>query len=481
MVMCGYVTESCTACFFSFSASSSVSTHFLRSDSESAMGPRFSGMRFYTAARYGRAQVKIVETLNEDVFLFVTVSMKSPSQPSFFRRLLGSMARRRPGSLPRAAARSARRAISLCHGLLSERGEVSGARLAREALVAYESPRQELFRRLNMAAGGTGVLVEMRRRLLKELAQRPHYAGIDADLAHLLGSWFNRGFLVLQRIDWRTPAMVLEKLIQYEAVHAIQGWPDLRRRLQADRRCYAFFHPALPEEPIIFIEVALTRGMSARVQPLLNLDSPVADPASANCAIFYSITNCQEGLRGVSFGNLLIKQVAEDLGREFPRLRTFATLSPIPGFRKWLAATAEGRPELGGLLTRLEAPRWLEDRAIAKDMQRQLVRLCAYYLLHAKQGAEPLDPVARFHLGNGARLEKLNWLGDTSEIGMRRSAGLMVNYVYRLDDLERNHEAYARERRIIASRRFGVLAKDSLLMRGGTRRRAVTARTLVLP
>src|SRR6266581_8763077 len=145
----------------------------------------------------------------------------------------------------------------------------------------------------------------------------PHYAGIDADLAHLLGSWFNRGFLVLQRIDWRTPAMVLEKLIQYEAVHAIQGWPDLRRRLQADRRCYAFFHPALPEEPIIFIEVALTRGMSARVQPLLDLDSPVADPASANCAIFYSITNCQEGLRGVSFGNLLIKQVAEDLGRGF--------------------------------------------------------------------------------------------------------------------------------------------------------------------
>ncbi len=457
----------------------------------------------------------MVETLNEDVFPFVTVSMKSPSQPSFFRRLLGSMARRRPGSLPRAAARGARRAISLCHALLSERGEVSGARLAREALVAYESldesalgfffdllvkefspdpeevgraadayrrdpsqanlvrlqravepPRQELFRRLNMAAGGTGVLVEMRRRLLKTLAGRPHYAGIDADLAHLLGSWFNRGFLVLQRIDWRTPAMVLEKLIQYEAVHAIQGWPDLRRRLQADRRCYAFFHPALPEEPIIFIEVALTRGMSARVQPLLDLDSPVADPASANCAIFYSITNCQEGLRGVSFGNLLIKQVAEDLGREFPRLKTFATLSPIPGFRKWLAATADGCPQVAELVSRLEAPRWFEDRAVAREMQRQLVRLCAYYLLHAKQGTEPLDPVARFHLGNGARLEKLNWLGDTSEIGMRRSAGLMVNYVYRLDDLERNHEAYARDRRIIASRRFEVLARDSLVARG---------------
>jgi len=331
---------------------------------------------------------------------------------------------------------------------------------------AVEPPRQELFRRLNTAAGGTGVLVEMRRRLLKTFAERPHYAGIDADLAHLLGSWFNRGFLVLQRIDWRTPALVLEKLIQYEAVHAIQGWPDLRRRLQADRRCYAFFHPALPEEPIIFIEVALTRGMSARVQPLLELDSPVADPASANCAIFYSITNCQEGLRGVSFGNLLIKQVAEDLGREFRRLKTFATLSPIPGFRKWLAAMAGGRPQLAELLARLEAPRWFEDRAVAKEMQRQLVRLCAYYLLHPKQGAEPLDPVARFHLGNGARLEKLNWLGDTSVIGMRRSAGLMVNYVYRLEDLERNHEAYAKDRRIVASRRFEVLARDSLVARG---------------
>jgi malonyl-CoA decarboxylase len=439
--------------------------------------------------------------------------MNSPDKPSFFQRLIGSVVRRRPGSLPRAAVRSARRTISLCHALLSERGEVSGARIAREALAAYqgldetsldiffdllvkefspdpetvgrvadayrqnpsqanlirlqhavEPPRQELFRRLNMAAGGTGVLVEMRRRLLKTLRENPRYAGIDADLGHLLNSWFNRGFLVLQRIDWRTSAMVLEKLIQYEAVHAIQGWPDLRRRLQADRRCYAFFHPVLPDEPVIFIEVALTRGMSARVQPLLELDSPVADPASANCAIFYSITNCQEGLRGVSFGNLLIKQVAEDLGREFPRLKTFATLSPIPGFRKWLAAVAEGRPDIAALLARLDAPRWFEDGAAA-ETQRQLVRLCAYYLLHAKQGQDPLDPVARFHLGNGARLEKLNWLGDTSVNGMRRSAGLMVNYVYHLDDLERNHEAYARDRRVVASRRFEVLARESLMAR----------------
>ncbi|HET7200912.1 MAG TPA: malonyl-CoA decarboxylase [Burkholderiales bacterium] len=444
-------------------------------------------------------------------------------KPSLFRRLLGSIARGR-GMLPRAAVRAARRAITLCHALMSERGEVSGARIAREALGAYqtldepalwvffdllvkefspdpgivgrvadayrqdpsqanlirlqqavEPPRQELFRRLNMASGGTGVLVEMRRRLLNALAERPHYAGIDADLGHLLNSWFNRGFLVLQRIDWRTPALVLEKLIRYEAVHEIQGWPDLHRRLEADRRCYAFFHPALPDEPLIFIEVALTRGMSSRVQPLLDLESPVADPSAANCAIFYSITNCQEGLRGVSFGNLLIKQVAEDLGREFPRLKTFATLSPIPGFRRWLAMISKDQPEVGALLARLDTGRWFDDHAAATDMQRQLVRLCAYYLLHAKQGLDPLDPVARFHLGNGARLEKLNWLGDISTMGMRRSAGLMVNYVYRLEDVERNHEAYARDRRVVAARRFEVLARESFAARRAAQTQPVPA------
>ena len=215
----------------------------------------------------------------------------------------------------------------------------------------------------------------------------------------------------------------------------------------------------------LFIEVALTRGMASRVQPLLDLESPVTDPASANCAIFYSITNCQEGLRGVSFGNLLIKQVAEDLGREFPRLKTFATLSPIPGFRKWLGALAKEKADVRVLLARLDSGRWFDDHAVAADMQRQLVRLCAHYLVRAKQGRDPLDPVARFHLGNGARLERLNWLGDISEMGMRRSAGLMVNYVYRLDDVERNHEVYARDRHIVASRRFEVLARESLAAR----------------
>jgi malonyl-CoA decarboxylase len=246
-------------------------------------------------------------------------------------------------------------------------------------------------------------------------------------------------------------------------VHAIQGWPDLRRRLQSDRRCYAFFHPVLPDEPVIFIEVALTRGVSTRVQPLLDLHSAIADPTLADCAIFYSITNCQEGLRGVSFGNQLIKQVAADLGREFPRLKTFATLSPVPGFRTWLLEQAVRYPELAGLLARLQAPGWQQDQKAAAELQRQLIRLCAHYLLYAKQGRDPLDPVARFHLGNGARLERLNWLGDTSDSGMRRSAGLMVNYVYRLDEVERNHESYAKDGRIVAARRFEVLARESLV------------------
>ena len=446
---------------------------------------------------------------------------KRPTAEPFFRRILGSLGRS-PAPRPSASVRDARHAISMCHALLSERGEVSSARLAAEVLDAYqsleapaldvffdllvdqfspkpeevvraaeayreessqanlirlqdavESPRQELFRRFNMAQGGTGVLVEMRKQLQRTLGEHPRRAGLDADLAHLFKSWFNRGFLVLQRIDWRTSALILERLIQYEAVHEIQGWRDLHRRLEADRRCYAFFHPALPDEPLIFIEVALTRGMSAKVQPLLDPDSAVVDPSVADTAIFYSITNCQEGLRGVSFGSFLIKLVAEDLRRAFPRLRTFATLSPIPGFRRWLASAAASLvgdrmpAELAALLSEFDGRDSLEDKTISAPMRGELSRLCAYYLLHAKHGKMPLDAVARFHLANGARLERLNWLGDTSEMGMRRSLGLTVNYVYRVADLERNHEAYARDYKIVASYEFERLAKQSLLARSG--------------
>ena len=432
--------------------------------------------------------------------------------PAFIKRLFGKVA-----ISGGKADRHTRKTVALCHALLSERGEASGAALAREALAAYrqlsgpalaaffdvlaqefspdpqavekaaeayrqdasqanlirlqhvvESPRQELFRRINLAAGGTAALVEMRRRLLHGLREQPHWAGIDADLAHLLSSWFNRGFLTLQRIDWRTPALVLEKLMQYEAVHEIQGWRDLRRRLESDRRCFAFFHPALPDEPIIFIEVALTKGLSDQVQPLLDPDSGVVDPASADTAIFYSITNCQEGLRGISFGNFLIKQVAEDLGREFPRLKTFATLSPIPGFRRWLAditAAHAELPELAELSATLSEEDWFKRAGPGSKVRGELMRLCAYYLQHAKHGKEAADAVARFHLGNGARMERLNWLADSSRTGMARSAGLMVNYVYRLKDVERNHEAYAKEHAVVASPGLSLLARGSLLAR----------------
>ena len=439
-------------------------------------------------------------------------------KPGLSHRLFDSVAGRIGGG--RAAGdRHAREAIALCHSLLSERGEVSGATLARDALATYqqldgdalavffdllaaefspdpgtvgraadayrenpspanllrlqaivESPRQELFRRLNLAPHATATLVELRRRVLEGLRTHPQWAAIEADLVHLLRSWFNRGFLELRRIDWSTAAIVLEKLIQYEAVHQIQGWHDLRRRLQADRRCYAFFHPALPDEPVIFIEVALTRGMSDKVQPLLDPDSAVFDARRADSAIFYSITNCQEGLRGVSFGNFLIKQVAEDLGREFPRLKTFATLSPIPGFRRWLQSEVDAsredepaRDELKRLLAKIDIDGWHLERRTLSEVQLPLTRLCAHYLLHAKHSAEPLDAVARFHLGNGARMERLNWLGDVSVTGMQRSAGLMVNYVYRLADVERNHEEYAKEHKVVASARLKSLAEDHLL------------------
>ena len=400
--------------------------------------------------------------------------------------------------------------FTLCDALLAESGEYASTALAREALAAYEnldalgreqffdtlareyspppdlvgrtaaafqadpspdnlvrlqeaveSPRRELFRRLNMAAGGTAALVEMRKELLAKLREKPQWRAIDADLFHLLREWFNRGFLRLERIDWRTSAIVLEKLIQYEAVHAIQGWRDLRRRLEADRRCFAFFHPQLPDEPIIFIEVALTRSMSAHIQPLLDIGAPVS-AANCDCAMFYSITNCQEGLRGISFGNLLIKQVAEELKREFPHLRRFATLSPLQGFRRWLEQMRVAHPKELAVLARLDQPDWHQGE-IPDALQRMLLRLCAHYLLRAKRSEEPLDPVARFHLGNGAALERLNWMGDISETGMARSAGLMVNYVYWLNEVERNHERYWRDREITASPAVEKLARECVL------------------
>ena len=435
---------------------------------------------------------------------------------SFLNSILRSVAA--PVDSARSAERKAREAIALCHALLSERGEVSGAALARDALAAYdalpanafqpyisllakdfspapisiaaaaaayaidpsphnlvalqravESPRQKLFRRLNVAPGATAALVDMRRRLLRELKANPDWVGVDADLEHLFGSWFNRGFLRLERIDWRTPALILEKLIEYEAVHEIAGWKDLHRRLASDRRCFAFFHPALPEEPLIFIEVALTERISTTVAPLLDPDSPEVDPARADCAMFYSITNCQDGLRGISFGNLLIKQVVHELGREFPRLKTFATLSPVPGFRAWLAGIARDYAVSVPDLARLDERDWFENAAVAERLRLPLMGLCAHYLTAVKKDDEPLDAVARFHLGNGARMEKLNWLADTSKPGMQRSAGIMVNYLYRLADVEKNHEAFVREHDVAASHELKKLARECALTAPATR------------
>jgi len=413
------------------------------------------------------------------------------------------------------ARRHARRAIDAWRELLSNRGEVSGAAVAHEALGAYrelspaarpafftqlanafgpdpaalrkaceayltdsssvqfahlraaiEPPLQKLCQRLNQTSGGTAALIDVRKHVIAGLKDHPEWQIIDTVLGRLFHSWFNRGFLTLARIDWHTPAFVLEKLIEYEAVHEISGWRDLRRRLQADRRCFAFFHPALPDEPLIFIEVALAKGISNAVQPLLSLDAPVGAPEKADTAVFYSITNCQPGLRGVSFGNLLIKQVAQKLGEEFPRIKTFTTLSPIPGFTAWLTQTTHDIREEAAqdAIRALGTPGWHENHALSEKMKAVLAPLCAYYLTHAMRDGEPADPVARFHLGNGARAERLNWLADTSARGIRNCAGMMVNYVYHLDQIENNHELYVRERRVAATHELRRLARDCVLV-----------------
>ena len=394
----------------------------------------------------------------------------------------------------------------LCRDLLSTKGEASGAALARELVEAYramgeadrlaffsmlaedygadrarilaaveayraqptpsavhalrracEAPRHELFRRMNIAPGGTRAIVELRTQLLTQLPDHPELAPVDTDLHDLLGGWFNPGFLTFTPIDWNSPASLLEKFLRYEKVHRMRALEDLKRRLAADRRCFAFFHPALPDEPLIFVEVALVGGMADRIHPLIDPEAPVGDPAAADCAIFYSINNCLEGLRGVTLGNFLIKLVAADLASELPQLKTFATLSPIPGFAAWLRE-ALGRPERGALagvdrqqLAALDAADWPDDPEAAEGLRLPLSRLCAQYLAREKRGGRPRDSVARFHLGNGARLERINWLGDPSAKGLAESFGLLVNYKYDAAMIERNHEVYTNNGEVIMS------------------------------
>ena len=431
---------------------------------------------------------------------------------SFFGELLQTISERGRALLARnrrgdASARS-ESLVELCEDLLSSRGEASGVARAREILVRYsemttgpriaffealherfgpdparmrtavaawnekpsdaavaevhaasEPRRQELFRRLNLAPGGTAALVHMREQLMDALGNRDDLSAVDEDFVHLFSSWFNRGFLVLRRIDWSTPAIVLDKIIRYEAVHQISDWNDLRRRIDSpDRRCYAFFHPALVDDPLIFVEVALTRDIPDAIGPILSREREAIEPDKARTAVFYSISNCQRGLAGVSFGSFLIKQVVEEITREMSKLATFVTLSPVTNFAAWLARerAQENSAALNevdkAVLGALDEPGWWRDAEKAERLRDPLLRAAAWYFLRARTGRGlPIDAVARFHLGNGARLERINWLADTSDRALAQAHGLMVNYLYDLDDIEKNHEAFAESRTVVAS------------------------------
>lgn len=334
---------------------------------------------------------------------------------------------------------------------------------AHKVALTAESLRQRVIRGVNMAPGGTRAVINMREDLLGLLHDVPDLKAVDSDFAHLLASWFNRGFLELRRIDWSTPANVLEKLIAYEAVHEIRDWDDLRRRLDQDRRCYAFFHPALPGEPLIFVEVALVNGLAGSIQVLLDDGLERIAAKDADTAIFYSISNCQKGLRGISFGNFLIKQVVAELRAELSNLRTFSTLSPVPGFGRWLKDQRKSSDLAASVLDVLSTPEWLKDDVAQSKIQQPLMQLCAQYLVNEKRKGGPLDGVARFHLGNGARLERINWMGDVSEKGVEESAALLVNYKYDLKKIESNHEAFANEGKVMVSKSVAALldAKSS--------------------
>jgi malonyl-CoA decarboxylase len=314
---------------------------------------------------------------------------------------------------------------------------------------AIEAPRVKLFRRMNMAPDATSVLVKMRGALLQLLPDHPELKRVDTDLKHQFVSWFNRGFLELRVIDWNSPAAVLERIIQYESVHAIQGWDDLRSRLRENRMCFAFFHPAMPDDPLVFVEVALTSGVPMAIAPLIDKTAEPANQKDLDTVVFYSISNCHPGLAGVSFGNFLIKQVVEEVGKRYPKAKRYVTLSPVPGFCKWLAAE-NSSPDLDTHELRSLAkvhgtdttdPRW-----------EAALGLCARYLVRERSQDLALDPVARFHLGNGASLHAIHWAADLSDKGLQQSAGMMVNYLYDLDSIEENHDAYFDQGEVAVSR-----------------------------
>ncbi|MCZ6720756.1 MAG: malonyl-CoA decarboxylase [Proteobacteria bacterium] len=351
----------------------------------------------------------------------------------------------------------------------------------RDALV---SPRAKLFTQFTALPDGVKFLVDMRAEVRPLVMEDRELMALEADLMRLFQSWFDVGFLDLERITWESPASLLEKLIAYEAVHDIHSWDALKKRLAPDHRCFAFLHPRMPGEPIIFVEVALVEGMSNNIQRLIDEDAPPRDPHEADTAIFYSISNAQKGLAGMSFGGFLIKQVVDDLAREFKGLKTFATLSPVPGFCGWLDRCLAG-PEQSLLddidmkalvkATGKERPaeairmalgeNWPQNEELAEALREPLTRLCARYLLALPGDGSPPDPVARFHLRNGARIERINWLADSSSKGIAQSAGMMVNYNYRLADIEENHEAFVAEGHVIASGAVKTLAKGGAFAR----------------
>ncbi|MBI3711071.1 MAG: malonyl-CoA decarboxylase [Proteobacteria bacterium] len=366
-----------------------------------------------------------------------------------------------------------RDAVAAAAEWLRTDADPDGRRAAERALrQALEAPRVRLLTQFNALPEGVKFLVDLRADLVKLAKHDRVLAALEEDLKGLLVAWFDIGFLELKRITWDSPAALLEKLSAYEAVHEVRGWNDLKNRLDSDRRCFAFFHPRMPSEPLIFVEVALVSGLAGNIQALLDEAAPVGDPRAADTAIFYSISNAQRGLAGISFGGFLIKRVVDQLSAEFPRLKAFATLSPIPGFRAWLDQRfAAGEPGMltkaerkllasvqkgsasKGLLKQLIAGHdWTKAPEVAAAVKGPLLRLCARYLLEAKRtDGRALDAVAHFHLSNGARIERLNWLADTASKGLQQSLAIMVNYSYRQADIEANHEAYAGEGQVTAA------------------------------
>ena len=314
---------------------------------------------------------------------------------------------------------------------------------------AAEAPRIRLFRRMNMAPGGTALLVKLRGHLLPLLKSHPELKPVDTDLKHLFVSWFNKGFLEMRAIDWNSPALVLEKIIDYEAVHEIGGWDDLRSRLGADRLCFAFFHPAMPDDPLVFVEIALTKGISDSIAPLLEQDRAPTEHKNFDSVIFYSISNCHPGLAGVSFGNFLIKQVVQEIRKEHEQVKTFVTLSPVPGFRRWLK-----KADISDLVEPSQQDKVKQpiSGVVETETRDALLKLCAHYLVNEKSNGLAKDPVARFHLGNGARLHRINWAADLSTKGKEQSSGIMVNYLYDLKKIEINHDAYFDQGEISVSR-----------------------------